>query len=375
MKNPFTIGIIQDAENFCNRTKELAELTKFARSGTDVVLSSPRRFGKSSLAKRVQADIEKEGILTAYVDLFPISSEHDVTTRLASSIIQGIGKGADPQTFTDKMKGLFKRFRPSFEIKPNGYSISVGFDRSTTTDVLLDDIMEGLQTYVTKHKLSACIVLDEFQEITELPGAKKIEGTLRSHIQTHKNISYFFVGSRRRILSDMFNDKKRPFYKSAIFYPLGTISEEEMTPFIVKHFAHTEKRCSNTVAQHIYQLVRGYPYYVQKLALVAWNASEADCTLDIVDQSYEFLITSESADFEGIWNGLPLGQKATLKAFAQEPTNTPFSRGYLEQFELSVGGFQKSIQALMKRDLIEKSKEGTHRLTDPVFCEWIKRAG
>lgn len=56
------------------------------------------------------------------------------------------------------------------------------------------------------------------------------------HIQTHRNASYFFVGSRRRILSEIFNERKRPFYRIAINYPLGPLPLDESMTFIVKQF-------------------------------------------------------------------------------------------------------------------------------------------
>jgi len=79
---------------------------------------------------------------------------------------------------------------------------------------------------VTQRNARACVALDEFQEITELPESKKIEGLLRSHIQLHSEISYFFIGSRRRILQEMFSDKSRAFYKSAFAYPLKEIPKK-----------------------------------------------------------------------------------------------------------------------------------------------------
>ena len=44
------------------------------------------------------------------------------------------------------------------------------------------------------------------------------------------------LGSRRTILKDMFEDRKRPFYKSAYILPLPKIPEEEFTSFLVKIF-------------------------------------------------------------------------------------------------------------------------------------------
>jgi hypothetical protein len=52
--NPFTLGIISPDQEFCNRRKEIEELTRHALNTTHVVMFSPRRYGKTSLAKQEQ---------------------------------------------------------------------------------------------------------------------------------------------------------------------------------------------------------------------------------------------------------------------------------------------------------------------------------
>ena len=53
LKNPFILSVIPPNAPFCNRIEELEKLTTYAMDGTNVVLFSPRRFGKTSLVKRV----------------------------------------------------------------------------------------------------------------------------------------------------------------------------------------------------------------------------------------------------------------------------------------------------------------------------------
>lgn len=372
MKNPFTLGIVDTEPDFCNRKKELRDLLRHARNGSNVVLCSPRRFGKSSLAKIILAELKKENFLTAYVDLFPISSEKDFVSRFAMSIFRNIGKFDNSENFVQKVKGVFKKVIPVMEVGQDGYSLSVKLDSSSSNDILLDDLMEGLCRYVKKTKRRACIVLDEFQEITELAESKKIEGILRSHIQSHHEISYFYVGSRRRILEDMFSNKARPFYKSAFFYALREISKDDFIPYIARLFKDSNKMCSSSSAEYIYLKVRGYPYYVQKLSSIAWDISENECKESVVDNAFNLLVESEKIDFEGVWSGLMNAQKTILKLFAKEPTIVPFSKDYIGKSGISLGGFQKALKALYSKDLVEKMDNGVLRLTDPLMEAWLK---
>ena len=370
LRNPFTLGIVQK-EDFCDRDKEMKDLLRHARNGDNVVLFSPRRYGKSSLITQLFDVLEKEGLLTVYVDLFPIASEQDFISRFSNGVFKGIGRGVDPRTFGEKVGNLFKKLIPSIDVKPDGYSISVKFDRTDDTGILLDDLMEGIFTYVKRKKLRACIALDEFQEITELYESKKIEGILRSHIQFHKEIAYFYIGSRRRILNDMFLNKSRAFYKSAFSYLLREIPRTDFVSYIEERFRNTGKICPSEIAGKINDVVRGYPYYVQKLAGIVWEMTLKKCHLDLVRDGYQILLNMETTDFEGIWSGLTLIQKSVLKAIAEEPTPSPYAREFLERHRLSIGGTQRAMKVLFSRDLVEKDSENRYRLTDPIMAAWL----
>jgi hypothetical protein len=74
MQDPFTLQVAK-REKFCDRDKEKAELLDHIRNNHHVVLSAKRKIGKSSLVEQVFNEIEQEGILTVYADLFSVTSE------------------------------------------------------------------------------------------------------------------------------------------------------------------------------------------------------------------------------------------------------------------------------------------------------------
>ena len=51
MKSPFQYGTLVDKESFVNRVEERKQLKELLGSGINVMLISPRRWGKSSLVK------------------------------------------------------------------------------------------------------------------------------------------------------------------------------------------------------------------------------------------------------------------------------------------------------------------------------------
>lgn len=371
MKNPFTIGLIEEEEEFCNRQPERKELLQYAKNGHNVVIYSPRRYGKSSLVTILQKKLSQDKFLTAYIDLFPIASAQDAAQRIVLGFMRGFGRGIDPRSFLEKIKDVFRRLRPSITVEPEGLQISAQMEQNTDPLLFLEDCLEGVGRWVKKMNQQAMVVFDEFQEITQLKESKVIEGLIRSKIQSHRNISYFFVGSRRNVLKDIFSTRNRPFYKSAFLYSLDKIPEEEFVDFLMRRFKNSEKKCSPEICHAIYTHVQGYPYYVQKLASLVWDSAHKEPSMDNLKQAYKTLLQSETPDFEAHWSALTNTQKQLLHVLTKFPTSSPFSKDYLKQHGLSIGGIQKALKVLLEKDLIEKTPQ-RFILTDPLMAAWLK---
>ncbi len=371
MNNPFILGVIPPDDPFCDRVKEIEELTSYAESKVNVVLYSPRRYGKTSLIKRVQYLLQGKGFITIYIDLFGVTSIDDVAKRTAKGIY----------TVTQQNESLFKKairafraFRPV--LKPtesgDGLSISVEIASGQLTGIdLLDATMDDLGQYIRKSEAKLHIVFDEFQEITELNN-RQIEGTMRSHIQEH-GISYFFVGSRRRLLIDMFSQSNRPFFQSSILYQLDRLPREDLVSFIMDCFQRKGKNCPEEVAQSISGTVNQHPYYSQKLSFYEFEMTGKKAAIDDVPKAYERVIEEERFFFEATLQGLTLKQVSLLVAIANSPNLPVFSSAFLSQYRLAQGMIQKALPKLSRLDLIEKNKENTWRIVDPLFEDWLKR--
>jgi AAA+ ATPase superfamily predicted ATPase len=371
VRNPFTLVVAQGDE-FCDRKKELADLVRIGENRQNVVFYSPRRYGKTSLITKAFGILWGKGFVTIYIDLFHISSEHDFVEQLSSGILNALGRGVGDRSYAQKLKDIFGRIIMGIEVTPDGYEFKLRLDKEIKVDAAIDDIMDGMRKYVEEKKLQVCIALDEFQTVTELKEGKKIEAKLRSHIQFSRDITYFFIGSRRHLLVDMFKNKIRPFYKIADDYELREIAKDDFSSYIVEMFKKSGKECPKDIAERTYEIARGYPYYVQKLAQLLWDLTDLTCDNEDLASAHRVLVKSESKEFAQIWESLSLVQKNIIKAIAKNPEASLYTREFLEQHSLSVGGSQKAIRALDIQDLIEKH-QGHYRLTDPIMAEWLRQ--
>lgn len=89
MNAPFQYGTLATKENFVDRVEDRAQLKGFLASHINVMLISPRRWGKSSLVKVAMEELQNEekDIRVCFIDAFSIGSEAEFYRTFASQVI------------------------------------------------------------------------------------------------------------------------------------------------------------------------------------------------------------------------------------------------------------------------------------------------
>lgn len=366
--NPFSLKVVTNPELFCNRNEELAKLESYADSNSNVVIYAPRRIGKTSLVHQVQQRLREKGYLTIYIDLFGLSSADHIAKRIAKGIYKAL---YDHKSLMQKAAGIIKSHRPVIRPDETGFSITAELAGTHLSGSdLLDKTLEEVGTFIATRKKKTHIVLDEFQEITQLKDPN-IEGILRAHIQ-EQQAGYFFVGSRRRVLLEIFNQRRRPFFQSAVNFKLDKLPHDELVDFVVKRFESGNKKCAPKTAVEIARRVEDHPYYCQKLAFFCYELAGTTVQVSDVHQGIEELIQGETPVFEAVLQGLAPRQIALVRAIAKDPSASIMSMDFITRHGLkSIGGIQAAVKRLTQLDLIEK-KEDRWVVVDPVFAYWLK---
>ena len=115
--NPFSYGKTVDDPFFYGRKREIDELTLSLQGGSNVILYSPRRYGKSSLIKKILKGLEKEGYNTVYIDFFKITSKEkfiELYAREVTRTLPALGKGLK------KIQEVIRGIRPAIGLDHSG---------------------------------------------------------------------------------------------------------------------------------------------------------------------------------------------------------------------------------------------------------------
>ena len=132
MENPFVYGKVVRGKYFADREAEIAELKNDIVSSQNVIVFSPRRYGKTSLILEVLDHVKVDGLLTCYIDLFKVTSQETFIAAYAREVARL--QGGRIQTMLKKIRDLLPRLVPKVVMKGEKVDVEVEFEFDPRAD-------------------------------------------------------------------------------------------------------------------------------------------------------------------------------------------------------------------------------------------------
>lgn len=356
--NPFKFGTVADDPYFTDREVEIDKISSFINSANHLLLISPRRYGKTSLIRKV---LKTSGRKYICLDLQLVLSAEDFAAQLLKRIYRLFP--------AQKLKGFIKSFRiiPSIILNPVTGETEITFRPGSPDITPLEDTLNLIEKLGTEEK-RLIVVLDEFQEIFRIGSGLDLR--LRGIMQIHKNVNYIFMGSSESLVREIFERKNSPFYNFAEMMTLSKIDREKFSLFLEGKFKKITKQF-NKISDEILEITGSHPYYTQQLAFNVWELLNRSFTgPDLTEKAVDEIISTHDNDFERLWNtfnGTDMKILAGMAANSASPLSEEFS-------VLSGAGASSTVFSALKRltskGILTKTTEG-YSIDDPFFKRWI----
>jgi uncharacterized protein len=356
--NPFKFGTVVEEPYFTDREDEIFRISSFIKGANHLILISPRRFGKTSLIRKVLKSSDRKYL---YLDMQLVLSTDDFASQLLKRIYRLFP--------VQKLKGYIKSFRviPSIAMNPVTGETEISFKPGSKDLKPLEDVLNLIEKLGTEEK-KIIVVFDEFQDIFRIQSG--LDRSLRSIMQIHKNINYIFMGSSESTIREIFEKKNSSFYRFASIMPLGKISPVKFTLFLEEKFRQIAGQYTE-ITKSVLDITGSHPYYTQQLAFTVWEIlNRHHFTPDIVEKAANEIIQSHDNDFERLWNSLNGTDMMVLAGMAAS-NKSPLSDEFSKLFGT---GAASTVFSTLKR-LTGKGiliKEGSvYIIDDPFFKRWI----
>ncbi len=321
-------------------------------------LLGPRRYGKTSLLRRVAADLAEVGPVTVWIDLYELNSMAD----LAGAIDHAIA-------------GLSGRVRKMLDSISNDLSFRIGSlgvelsrsarerpDPVLAVRALLQRLVEVAQHHDT------LVVFDEFSGIANVDRAA---GILRTELQHHyRDLGIIFAGSEPSTMRMLFSDQAQPFFAQADLIEIGPLTDTEIVDIVETGFESTGRKAGETV-ERIVKFVRGHPQRMMQLADAVWRHTPEGATadLDVWEQALESVRSSVDSGSERLYALLPTGQQKTLRAIVGG--GSPYGTA-ADVLDLPAGTATGAIAALTDLGYLTRTDDKL-LVVDPLLADWLRR--
>jgi uncharacterized protein len=368
--SPFIYGTTVSSHSFTNREEETLKLKANLLNGINTMIISPRRWGKSSLVEKVLLDLKKDKkTKTVLIDLFSVSNEEEFLELFAREVLKA--SSTKWQEWINTGKEFFKKLIPKFSMGFEEADFSLSFDwkelRKHCQEVL--DLPESI---AKKKGIRFIICLDEFQNIADFPGYGEFEKKMRACWQRHHSVTYCLYGSKRHMMTEIFNNAGKPFYRFGDILLLQKIQTEKWIKFITQSFSKSGKQIPDDVAARIPALMKNHSWYVQQLAHYTWNLTQKKASAEEVERALKELIQANTPLYQKETESLSTTQVNLLKAVAKGETQYT-STAVMQQYMLGTPrNVSKNKQILINNDLIHEIN-GEYEFLDPAFEIWFRK--
>ena len=370
VKNPFIVGKYLSDRYFCDRSNETEFLRKQIQNGRDVAIISPRRMGKSGLIHHLfnQSDVQQQ-YHVFYIDIYSTTSLAEFVYVLGKEIYNQLKP--QPTVWRERFFQVISSLRVGFKLDTmtGAPSFDIGLGDIEVPQTTLDEIFN----YINEADKPCIIAIDEFQQIGEY-AEKNVEALLRTKIQRCNKAQFIFSGSKRHVMSNMFNSPSKPFYQSTISMSLDPIPVETYADFAIGLFQENGRQLTRETVETVWNRYDGFTWFVQMTMneLFAMTEPGGLCDQQMVAEAYRHVVMTQENSYKDILSHIAPKQKMVLQAIAKagKAANITSAKFIKEHRLGSASTIQSAVKLLLKNDLITQ-ENGVYRVYDYFFAEWL----
>jgi uncharacterized protein len=352
--SPFPYQGPLDPGQVHGRDQLLADLAERVTERRVTALLGPRRFGKTSVLRRLAADLTE--VSTIQVDLFGVQTYADVVVRLSTAMRDAVPEVRDPAVELSVQAG----------IDLGGLQAKLALSPSKRPDAraLFDELVQLLVALATRTPL--LVVFDEFQSITSIEGAAAV---LRTHLQHHySRLGLVFAGSAPSAMRDVFTRHDQPFFNQADLVTIEPLDLVAVHAIVAAGFAATG-RDPGAVAGRIFELTGGHPQRTMRAADQVWRHTGSRERADQVwGRALMALRQAEAAVLAATYEDLTTTEKKVARIYANGGS---IYGSAAERLQLSPGAADHARNRLLADGKLRHDADGEVVVTDPLLADWL----
>lgn len=349
------------------RDEIVDELLSLGQAGRFVRLYAPRRYGKTSVLRRVAtvAPRKRPAQPVVMVDLYGLVSMADMAIRLETAY-RNLPDGRWRREISRAFAGA------GLGLSLAGAGISAQFAKRDASDPLpILHATLDLPLKAVPDGTRALVIFDEFQAVQAVP---ELDAIIRSHIQHQRDVaSFVFAGSEQGMLNALFADVAKPLYGQATPLELTRLGDDVVAGIIDKKFQMTKRSPGDALAPLV-TLADGHPQRAMLLAHLLWAQTRTGkrSTIEDFEAAVEVALSQSAPEMTTMWGSLDPNESRVLRAIAYD--GSPYRKETAALLGLKKATAADAVKRLVSASVIEESEStSSYRIIDPFLKEWVRR--
>ncbi len=364
--NPFRFSGPLAPEDMIDRDPEAEDLLALAEGGHSFRLVGPRRYGKTTLLRRVLTTAEREGKVAILVDLQDVLSIAEIVVRIERGYERLKG------TVRRHVESLFRAWNIGLSLGGGGFTATLQRNPQVDAESVLIRLLELPASLFDRSGTTSLVVFDEIQDVLAVPGA---DGKIRSVIQHQTDAAtYGFAGSAPGVMHHLFADPARPLLEQAVPRHLAPLPLDAVGQYVSERFERSGREVGPALSP-LLEFTRGHPQRSMMLAHYLWErtargrGADEEVWIAALDQA----VADTTPLMNAIWRALPPNERRIARALAvaSTPLHSAETAAAVGIKRASIGRALEGLVA--KADVIDE--RGSPRLTDPMFELWLQARG
>ena len=385
IKNPFSPGAGSPPPELVGRDPILEQARillgriKAKRPEKSLLLTGLRGVGKTVLLNEIERMAKAAGYHTiafeAHEDmpLGPLIAPPLRSVLFELDRIAGAGDKVKRglrvlRSFLGMLKVTYEDVSIGLDIDPERGSADSG-DLSIDLPELLVAVAEAAE----ERKSAVAVLIDEIQYFDQKELGALIVGM---HRMQQRQLPLVLLGAGLPTLPGLAGDAKSYAERLFSFPEVGALSEEDTAKALQDPARAAGITFTAEALQVVFQLTKGYPYFLQEWGYQAWNlAKTSPITLEVVQNTTAIVIPRLDQDFFRVrFDRLTPSEKKFLRAMAELGPGAHRSGDIATSLGVKVTNLGPVRAKLIKKGMVYSPAHGDMAFTVPLFDEFMVRA-
>jgi len=366
-------GVLEQAEVLLARIRQ-------KRPEKSLIMTGLRGVGKTVLLNEMERMAREAGYRTVFIEASEQKPLAVLLVPQLRSLLYALDRVAGAGNKVRQGLAVLKSFVGAIKVSFGDVELGLDIEPEKGTadsgdlEVDLPSLFIAIGEAAEERQSAVAIFIDEIQFFSKTELNALI---MAMHKMQQRQLPLVLVGAGLPILPGLAGDAKSYAERLFSFPDIGPLQEEDAAKALQDPVMDEGVAFEVEALEEIFQLTKGYPYFLQEWGYQAWNQAESSpITLQLVHETTKQVIARLDENFFRVrFDRLTDGEKKYLRAMAELGQGPYRTTDITQKLGVESSTALSSVRSkLIKKGMIYSPAHGLLNFTVPLFDEFTRRA-